>query len=439
MKLTQTSLAFVLIVFISFVSFVGLSADFENRSRQNAPKGLYEEKNSQTIDSSSENNNKPKIKQNIDENNVVDNKPKKTHRHPNSTQTPDSPYSHNDPVENDSKADKSTSTANDKDASVDKNKHSKNTPDNVSSKASSSDSSPIIEKEKRSPHFDKTKIKQDSENKTDNKKSDSSKNKIIKKKTDDSSKKPKKKNRATVKYYRNMTTVRAGAESRTIATVSGNGSVRLVFSRDTKSSAPNLPTFVSVICGANSVYSGAFNTSIGEKFAKTIPYSGTCKIKALVSYPSSKWRGSYNAVNVSYGNVQKVSGKSYSSQAKWKTRPVSKNSNFNLNAPSGLKGFVVMKLTACSSVNGATDKTATNACNGHVKKDVGSSGKVEIKNGGKLIATHYFNINYKKHHDTFTIPVLKLKNKNLSITVKKNSGSSVLVHGTGGSSVIGVY
>lgn len=243
-----------------------------------------------------------------------------------------------------------------------------------------------------------------------------------------------------VTHYGNKVSVRASSTGSTsIVNVNGIGSVRMVFSRNSSSSAPNLPTYVSVLCGASSVYSGAFNSTTGETFSKRIPFSGSCKIITAVRYPSSRWTGSANSVSVSYGDIKKLSGQSYSSQAGWKTVPVSSSRTFHLNSKKGLKGFVILKLTSCSSSNGASDKTAKNACDGYVKKDVGSSGFITIKDGNKTVVNRGYNITYKKHHDTITIPIPKTQSGSLSITVKKKNGSAVLVHGTGGSSLIGAF
>ena len=243
-----------------------------------------------------------------------------------------------------------------------------------------------------------------------------------------------------VSHYGNKTTIKMSTSgSSSVVRASGNGYVPLVFSRSSKSAAPNIPTYISVICGNTSVYSGAFNTTQSGAFAKKIPYQGNCNIKIAVRKPSSRWNGTYNAVVVSHGKAKTLSGKGYTSKAKWKTVPVSSSKTFNMNAPSGFKGILALKLTSCSSANGASDATAKNACNGHVRKDVGSSGKVTIKNGSKTVYNGSYSVNYKKHHDTVSIPISKLKGKNLKITVTKKNGSSVLVHGTGGTSLVGAY
>jgi len=390
MKIKDTFLMLPLIVFVTFVSFIGFSADFYQRdmeARENLERSqnLIEESNNNSQFNNDRNSDSVKI-------------------HEDSTTNTDKEDSQRKTIV----PDENKSTAEKKEISV-----KESVPEN--STKSNKKNTTITEK-----------VEKKSEKSEQKSKSASASPPVIQK-------------RESVKHFENVVSVRSGAESKTITTVSGNGSVKLVFSRDSKSSAPNLPTFVSAICGANSVYSGAFNTSIGEKFSKTIPFSGNCKIKVLVSYPSSKWRGSYNAVKVSYGNVKQSSGKSYFGQAQWKTRPVIGTSDFNISSPSNFKGFLNIKLTACSSKNGATDKTATNACDGYVKKDVGSSGKIEIRNNGKVVHSQKYNISYKKHHDTFTIPLSKLNSNNLTITVKKNSGSAVLVHGTGGSSIVGTY
>lgn len=389
MKFKDTFLMLPLIVFVTFVSFVGFSADFYQRDME-ARENL---ERSQNLIEESNNNSQFNNDRNSDS--------VKNHEDSTTNVDKDSQRKENVPDENKSINEK-------KKISV---------KESISEKSTKSDKKRTTITEKVEKNSNKSERKNDS---------NSANPPVIHKKE-------------SVNHFDNVVSVRSGDTSKTIATVSGNGSVRLVFSRDSKSSAPNLPTFVSVICGADSVYSGAFNTSIGEKFAKEVPFKGNCTIKALVSYPSSKWRGSYNAVNISYGKIDKLSGNGYSSQAQWNTRPVSKSSNFNLNTPSGFKGLLVMKLTACSSPNGASDKTAKNACTGYVQKDVGSSGIIEVKNGGKVITTQNFNISYKKHHDTFSIPLPKLKNSDLTVTVKKNSGSAVLVHGTGGSAVVGTH
>lgn len=445
-----------LFVFVMFVSFILTSLDIENKS-QNSNSNNYDstqiQENNSTIPEISQDDSQT-VKEKLDQEiKPID---------------PPSPDRQIDPERKENQ--KSESNQNiDKDSksSVKDNHDNKDSVSKEQKKESSSNSNPEESSNKKVKNSEKhsqdsTTVqkpiqekkqddkKNDSVNKSENKnkdKSSSSSDSKSKTKSNNSNSKPKQiteKRRPVTQHpktshYGSSKTVRAGSDSRTIAQVSGNGSIRLVFSRDGKSSAPNIPTFVSAICGANSVYSGAFNTTVGKPFSKTIPFNGNCKIKALVTYPSGKWRGSYNAVKISYGNIQKQSGNGYFSQAKWKTRPVSKSSTFNFSSPNSFKGNVVLKMTACSSRNGASDKTATNACDGHVRKDVGSSGTIEIRNNGKLVASQNYSISYKKHHDTFTIRLPKLNNKNVSVTVKKKSGSSVLVHGTGGSSIVGIY
>lgn len=262
-----------------------------------------------------------------------------------------------------------------------------------------------------------------------------SKNNVI----DTKSKEDSKTSSQSYEHFNNKKTVSVSRTGSTpIVNVKGTGSINLVFSRDNSSQAPNLPTYASVLCDGSSVYSGAFNSTTDETFQKQIPYTGSCQIKVAVRYPSAKWIGTQNSVTVSYGNNEKLSGQSYFEQSKWTTVAVDRTKNFNLPAKKGFKGFIVLKLTACSSKNGASDKTAKNACDGYVKKNVGSSGKIVIEDGNNILSTRAYDITSNKHHDTLTIPVSDIWGKRISVRVEKNKGSAVLVHGTGGSSILGV-
>lgn len=239
-------------------------------------------------------------------------------------------------------------------------------------------------------------------------------------------------------HFGNRVKIKAGSsEATTVRKVSGNGVLPMRITRDPKSAAPNLPTYVSMICSNGSTYSAAYNTSAGETLAKDAPFSGECTLKVKTAYPTPKWNGTHNAIYVSTGSPEYASGdRHYTTKAGWKTRPVSDSSDFQISTPAGLKGSVVVKLTGCSSRGGASDTTAKYACDGHINK-TSSKGYVQIINGGKVVNTMNYNISVNKHHDTFTIPV-SLSSENVTVRVVKTSGASVLVHGPG-SSVTGVY
>lgn len=240
------------------------------------------------------------------------------------------------------------------------------------------------------------------------------------------------------KHFENQVKIKAGPkEATTVRTVNGNGVLPIRITRDSSSAAPNLPTYVSMICSNGSTYSAAYNTSAGETLTKSAPFSGNCTLKVKTAYPTPKWNGTYNAIYVSTGSPEYISGdRHYTKKADWTTRPVSNSSDFRMSTPAGLRGSIVVKLTGCSSRGGASDQTAKYACDGHVNK-TNSKGYIQIINGGKVVSTMDYNISVNKHHDTFTIPV-SLSSKDVTVRVVKTSGASVLVHGPG-SSATGVY
>lgn len=244
--------------------------------------------------------------------------------------------------------------------------------------------------------------------------------------------------KSAAKHFGNRVKIKAGpSDATTVRTVSGNGVLPIRITRDSSSAAPNLPTYVSMICSNGGTYSAAYNTSAGETLMKDAPFSGDCTLKVKTAYPTPRWNGTYNAIYVSTGSPEYASGdRHYTAKASWKTRPVSNSSDFHMSAPAGLRGSVVVKLTGCSSRGGASDSTAKYACDGHVNK-TNSKGYIQIINGGKVVNRMDYNISVNKHHDTFTIPV-NLSSKDVTVRVVKTSGASVLTHGPG-SSVTGVY
>lgn len=234
--------------------------------------------------------------------------------------------------------------------------------------------------------------------------------------------------KVSLKHYGNRTTLKAGEESTTIATVKGVGTVPIIVTRDSNSAAPNLPTYISVVCGNEGPYSGAFNTLKGETVVKNITFNGDCKIKAKISYPSDNWKGTHNSVSISTGSPSQLSGEPFTTTAKWATKAVTKQSDFSVDTPKNFKGNLVLKMTGCSTRGGATDATKKFACDGHVQKKTGSKGVIEVLNNGKVVAKQSFNITYEKHHETLTVPVNTTKPGTI-IRITKTSGAPVLLHG----------
>lgn len=259
-------------------------------------------------------------------------------------------------------------------------------------------------------------------------------------KTPKAAAKPTQKPTQKATHYGNMTTIHAKTEeATTIRSVKGVGTIPVVITLDPKSTAPALPTYVLVSCTDRlNPYAGGYNTIAGQTTVKQIPYSGDCVVKVRSAYPTPKWEGKYNAIQVSTGTPTPLDadGEPYTGRAQWKSRPVASSSEFSMDAPAGFRGNVVMKVTACSTRGGATDKTASFACDGHINR-TNSRGRIEVLNGGKVVATQPFDIELNKHHETFTIPV-KLSAPDVKIRVVKTSGTSILVHGPG-SSIVGVH
>lgn len=165
----------------------------------------------------------------------------------------------------------------------------------------------------------------------------------------------------------------AGGDAITVLSVSGVGTVPVGYVRNPNSAAPNIPVYTSAICGGVSTYSGAFNaTGTGEEW-KDVPYSGDCVIKVKAAQPSSKWAGSFSAVNVITGTPDKWGGDPVVVNAGWVSRAVSSSGDFVLDVPKGFTGVVSVKVTACSSEGGMSDDTVSYGCAGLVRKGAGSS------------------------------------------------------------------
>lgn len=232
------------------------------------------------------------------------------------------------------------------------------------------------------------------------------------------------------------TTLSAGGDTVTVATVSGTGSIALGFTRSSSSTAPNLPTYVSTICDGISVYSGAFNTTTQGPVLQDVPFSGSsCSIKVKVAQPSAKWRGTSSAVVVTRDEAEVQGGTPYVEKAGWTTTAVDGADSFSIDAPEGFTGTVSVKLTACSSKGGTSDDTKKFACGDMVEKGVGSEGTVTVTDGEQVLAETGFDISAETHHDMVTVDVDEPATDDLTIEVQKTDGSAVLVHGPGTSAV----
>lgn len=228
----------------------------------------------------------------------------------------------------------------------------------------------------------------------------------------------------------------AGSDARTVATVSGTGSVRLGFARSTSSAAPNLPTYVSAICDGTSVYSGAFNTTTQGAVAQDVPFSGSsCTIQVKIAQPSAKWVGTTSSVLVTQDRPETQSGTPYVETASWTSTAVSGSDDFEIDVPEGFTGTVSVKLTACSSKGGTTDDTKEFACGDLVQKGVGSEGTITVSDGGQVLVETGFDITAETHHDMVTLDVSEPASDDLTLDVERTGGSAVVVHGPGTSAV----
>lgn len=227
----------------------------------------------------------------------------------------------------------------------------------------------------------------------------------------------------------------AGEDSQTIAQYSGSGFLSLKLFRDTMSAAPNIPTYVSVICDGSSVYSGAYN-STDDAITRLVPYAGQdCRVKVKSDYPSKRWSGSYNAVRVVVEDGQRFSGTPSVHKAKWITRAVSSHDSFHFESLPGMNGILSLKVTACSSSGGTSDPSASYACGNLVQKNVGSSFWVTLKDGaGRTLYSGQHTVSASRHHDMISIPVTSADGS-VDVDISYASGSPVLIHGPGSSFV----
>ena len=221
----------------------------------------------------------------------------------------------------------------------------------------------------------------------------------------------------------------AGRDAITVLSVSGVGTVPVGYVRNPNSAAPNIPVYTSAICGGVSTYSGAFNaTGTGEEW-KDVPYSGDCVIKVKAALPSSKWAGSFSAVNVRTGTPDKWGGDPVVVNAGWVSRAVSSSGDFVLNVPKGFTGVISVKVTACSSEGGTSDNTVSYGCAGLVRKGVGSSFSITVSDSVGVINSVSTNLSAERHHDTISIPVGRAASGTITVRVVHTGGSAVLVHG----------
>lgn len=228
----------------------------------------------------------------------------------------------------------------------------------------------------------------------------------------------------------------AGSDARTVATVSGTGSIRLGFTRASSSSAPNLPTYVSAVCDGASVYSGAFNTTTQGAVAQDVPFSGShCAIQVKIAQPSAKWAGTTSSVVVTQDQHETQSGTSYVETAEWTSTAVSESDDFEIDVPQGFTGTVSIKLTACSSQGGTSDDTKEFACGDLVQKGVGSEGTITVSDGEHVLVETGFDITAETHHDMVTVDVSEPVSDDLTLDVERTGGSAVVVHGPGTSAV----
>lgn len=224
----------------------------------------------------------------------------------------------------------------------------------------------------------------------------------------------------------------AGREATTIATVSGTGTIAVTMARDTGSTAPNLPTYISSICDGASVYSGAFNTTGGGPFTKDVPFSGeSCSVRVKVDQPSSRWSGTWSAVNLTIGATSLVSGEGSVIAADWASRPVNVSDSFELATPAGFEGTLSIKMTACSSEGGTSDATVTSGCAGLVQRDVASSISLDVTDASGLLAHQDVTVTADTHHDTITLFMARPSVGPITLTVTWTAGSAMLIHGPG--------
>ena len=231
------------------------------------------------------------------------------------------------------------------------------------------------------------------------------------------------------------TLLRAGGQATTIATLSGSGKISVRATRDPNSAAPNIPTYLSMLCDGGSVYSGAFNTTGTHEV--TVPYAGsTCRLIGRTAQPSQRWAGTTSTVWVTATDTAATTGTPAVVSAPWASRPVASSGQFTFPNADGITGHVTLKLTACSSSGGTTDATGANLCGGHVQRGIGSSFTVTItdQNGTLYSGTH--EISAARHHDMVTLPTSRAVSGDVRVQLVRVSGSAVLVHGPG-SRVVG--
>lgn len=149
------------------------------------------------------------------------------------------------------------------------------------------------------------------------------------------------------------TLLTSGAGAQTLGTYSGSGNITLTINRDPNSAAPNIPTYISMICDGVSLRGGAVNaTSTEGQSTITVAYAGSnCILSASAAQPSAKWAGTYNGVYVAVGAPVATNGVGTPTliNAGWVSTAVAGTNSFILPTPAGFRGAVDMKLTACSS------------------------------------------------------------------------------------------
>ena len=236
--------------------------------------------------------------------------------------------------------------------------------------------------------------------------------------------------------------LKAGEGSSVVWRGSGYGFVTLKTQHDPSSASPGMPTIVSLMCDGRpvSVYKGAFNTTnIDGVITKRIPYAGKdCRMIAKVSQSSKKWHGTSSWIYYTVHDTKLRNGGNYHAKTiPWNSRAITSSRTFSYGDQTGFEGFVVLKLTTCSTNGGSTDSTIKNGCNGLVNKSANGKYRVEVFDDSGKIADNTHYISYRRHHDMFTYETGRKVRGNLRVKVTPVSGLAVIVHGDG-SSLIGL-
>lgn len=220
-------------------------------------------------------------------------------------------------------------------------------------------------------------------------------------------------------------------EPESLGSFTGAGWVEVTYAWK-EGAVPNLPVFTAAICrDTPTAYSGAFNLANRRTVKKIIPFAGTdCRVKVAPS-ATERWSGQRIAIEASLGKVGYLKGEPFHLDADWTSQAVSDAQTFSLGDQTDFQGFLMLKLTTCSSEGGTSDSTASFACRGRVQPKTNSKIEATLRDERGVLLKEQHLVTWTAHHNTFTTRLPRAVEGKLVLDVKRLEGAAMLVHGPG--------